>query len=200
LQRGRGAWQFASVEQPAVQVCVFRSQTPLAPVHWAFDVHWTQVLLTVLQTGAPGGHAVVFVALHGTHWPRTQAGSATVGHWSGLPVPLSVAQATHLLLVRSQTGVLPVHWVAAFAAVHSTQRCDVTLHTGVAPVHRTLLKAVHWTQSPPGGAGRSQAGRFALGHAADAAVPLSPLHGMHVPAALQIGFVPVHRDESAGVH
>jgi hypothetical protein len=71
--------------------------------------------------------------------------------------------------------------------VHSGTQVPVfTSHTGVSPVHARLLPCEHWPHLPP-----VHAGALGLGHGLVALVPLSPLHGSHVPVpALQTGVAP----------
>ena len=187
LQRGVAAKQLASLEHPAVQVWAARLQMPFAPTHWAFDVHWTHVLVAVSQTERPGGHAVVFVALHSKHFPATHAGSSTSGHSALCPLPWSPLQPTQTPAAVSQSGVDPTQALGS-AAVHWTHLLVVVLQTLFMPTHRTVSDAVHSTHLPDA---RSQAGATVVGQAALAAVPLSPLHATHASAALQTGVAPL---------
>jgi hypothetical protein len=187
LQNGVGPEQLRSLEHPAVHVCVFVLQTPLAPAQSLFTLHWTHVLAAVSQTGVPGRHAVTFPALHSTHAPLTQAGSSAEGQAADAAEPLSPLQGTQVLVAVLQTGFEPVH-ADGFPAVHSTQVLVAVLQTAVEPVHRESFAAVHCTQAP---VARLQAGAVVVGQAAEAAVPLSPLQGTQSPPA-QTGFVPEH--------
>jgi hypothetical protein len=178
--------QFASVVQPAVHVFVLTLQTPLAPWHCALDVHCTQRWLVVLQTGRPGGHAVTLPALHWTQGPARHAGLAGVAQAALDALPLSPLQATHTPAAVSQIGFEPTQALAS-CAVHSAHLLVVVLHTPLLPTQRTESCAVHSTHAP---LARLHAGDVAVGHADEAAVPLSPLQATHAPAALQTGVPP----------
>jgi hypothetical protein len=70
--------------------------------------------------------------------------------------------------------------------VHCTHVCVASLHVGVAPVQSTLSSDVHCTHLPMSAPAVTHAGLVVVGHASLAPEPLSPLHGLHVPAS-QIG-------------
>jgi hypothetical protein len=188
LHTGVSPEQFASLEQPAVQRLVDVLQMPLMPVpHSALVRHWTHWFVVVLQTGSPGVHAVTLPLLHSTHAPvAMHAGFSVVGHAKPLALPLSVVHATHVPAAVLQIGFVPTH-APVLPAVHSTHVFVVRLHTLVAPWHRFVLPALHWTHAP---VVRLHAGEVVVGHAADAAVPLSPLQATQVPPAPQTGLRP----------
>ena len=98
--------------------------------------------------------------------------------------PKSPLHATHVPLATLQIGVEPPQ-VALLT--HSTHFSVAGLQTFVVPVQRIVSAAVHSTQAP---VPRSQAGAVVVGQARGATVLLSPLHLLHVPAALQIGVLP----------
>ena len=87
--------------------------TGSAPPHSAFDMQLTQVPLATLHAGVEPEHRVLLVAEHTPHAPLGwQAGVAPV------PQSLSPAQARHVCVVPSQTGVAPLHCASV---THGTQ-------------------------------------------------------------------------------
>lgn len=81
-------------------------------------------------------------ALPREHWPQ-----APLAWHAGVAAPQSAseAQAWHVWLVVSQTGVVPPQ--LAFV-VHGTQVAVATLQDGVAPVQAVVFVSEHWPQAP----------------------------------------------------
>jgi hypothetical protein len=114
------------------------SQMGVAPLQLALVVHWTQVLVVVLQTGVLPLHWVLLV-----HWTQAplfthtaRLGSARAAHGLVAVQPVQV-------LLAEQMGVVPEHCACA---THWTHLLLVVSQTGVVP-EQSLL-AVHWTQVP----------------------------------------------------
>lgn len=80
LQCGVGSVQFVSSLQPVVHVWESVLQIAFVPVHCASLVHSTHVLVPVSHAGRAAGQCEVFVALHVTHEPPTQAGLSLERH------------------------------------------------------------------------------------------------------------------------
>jgi hypothetical protein len=111
---------------------------------------------------------------------------------AGAPVVqlASVVQpSVHVCFVVSHTPFGPVH---SELVVHCTHWLDARSQTGVPPVQAVAFDAEHCTHLPAFATPMTHAGAAAVAHAAVAPDPRSPLHGTHVPAALQIGVVPEH--------
>ena len=83
----------------------------------------------------------------------------------------------------------PVH--CAFV-LHWTHRLAVVSQTGFWFLQSVALEPEHSTHAPSFAPAVKQAGAIAVVHAAGVAAPRSPSHFTHVPAALQIGVVPLH--------
>jgi hypothetical protein len=119
----RGLVQFALVRH-CTQVLVAVSQTaaaavPTVRVQFASEVHWTQVCVVMSHTGA-----------------------VSVPHW------LLVVHCTHVLVVVSQTFVIPpapMHW--AFV-VHERTHVSVAVSQTLVPASPQLAVVRHWTQLP----------------------------------------------------
>jgi len=145
-----------------------------------------QVFVATTQTGLSPVHAVVYVAEHSSHLLATHAPLAVVGQGAVAVEPLSPLQATHVLLVASQTGA-----VAGQSALEAQPHVFVVvLQTGAVPLHAVALVAEHCTQRP-----ETHAGAVPLGHARVAVEPKSPLQASQTPAvALQIGVADGHSE------
>lgn len=134
-QIGVGAAQLAFDVQPGVQVPVFVSQTPLAPVHCVLSVHSTQVFVAGLQSGVAPVHAPVLSASHWTQSPFARhAGSVDVGQAADEPEPKSPLQGTHWFVVVLQTGAVGTVQ-SLFERQPGMQTLFGTSQMGVAPVH-----------------------------------------------------------------
>jgi hypothetical protein len=111
----------------AVQVSL-AEQMGVAPEHCELAVQPTHLLVVVSQTGAVPEQSVL--AVHCTHWPSARhegAAGFLAAHWLAVVQAAQVSaaeqmgavagqvvlvvQPTHLLLLVSQTGVAPEHWV-----------------------------------------------------------------------------------------
>jgi hypothetical protein len=104
-------------------------------------VHGPHVFVVVLQTGVVGVVQSLFV-LHATHDPEFVP---EVAHtWPFVQSPLPV-QARHVLLPVSQIGFGAAQSVPVKQPTHVKL---VVSQMGVVPVHAALLFPSHWTQLP----------------------------------------------------
>jgi hypothetical protein len=119
----------------ARQMCAATLQTGVTPPHSAFELQFTQVPLVTLHAGFVPVQRVVFVAEQTPQAPDGwQAGVAPVPQsWSRL-------QPRQLWLVGSHTGVVPEQ---SASARHATQLPVDVKQSGVAPVQRSELPALH---------------------------------------------------------
>lgn len=160
--------------QPDVQLPVFVSQMPFAPVHCVLSVHSTQTFVVRLQTGfeVPSQRSS-FSASHSTQSPfGRHAGSVEVGHAAVESVPKSPLHGTHWFERRLHTGVVPEQ--SALVRQPGTQ--TLFRQIGLRGVHAEVLSAVHSRHAP-----LTHAGFAWVGHARDAVVPKSPLQPTHSP-------------------
>jgi hypothetical protein len=184
LQCAVGSAQFASSVQPSVHVCAAVLHTPLAPVQSVLLLHWTHWFVVVLQAGSPPGQADVFVALHATQAPATQAGMSLCLQANVAPLLKSPLHATQVSVAVLQIGLVPTH---------APGYCDVHSAHFLTAVSQTLLAPLHWplfTHSTHAWVVGSQAGAADVGQAALLAVPKSPLQPTQTPPELQTGVVP----------
>jgi hypothetical protein len=172
-QIGVAAPQSALLPQ-ARQVCVPRSQTGEAPLHWAFDRQPTQTPPVVSQTGVAPPQRVAL--------PAEQTPQPPEGWQAGVMPPhsLSPAQPRQVCADESQTGALGLPQSAS--AMQATHVPPGTLQRGVVPEQAEVLVAEHCPQAPDA----SQAGVAPLQSA-------SPAQARQrcVPV-LQTGVVPLH--------
>lgn len=113
-------------------VCVARSQIGVLPPHCVFEVHATHAPLVASQTRpvaqsvsiaqAPQSPVTVLqtgVGLEQSELPRQVRQRPSVAQSNPLLQRLvDVSHGTHAFVVRSQIGVVPLHWASVVQATH----------------------------------------------------------------------------------
>jgi hypothetical protein len=126
----------------ATQVCSEPQTGLLAPVHWLLPVHSTHLPVSVAQTGWAGflawqASVAAPVAAQPAQAPATQMGLV------GSEQSLLARQATHLLVLASQSGVLPEQ---CLLSVQATHRPVSALQAGVAARRAQVTSDAHLPQ------------------------------------------------------